>query len=330
MKASIQFRPRTHRAREFLLATQRSYPQEFGLVESLRQKAPGSLPPWCFLPLGLWQEVTERTVGRQAERTEVAVMLAALGAWRMTQGIYRIDPTVYPDLIDTPVTAEIPTDALLQMPEWCVYIETPDIDPTLHGAWAFLDADRPSAGPDLWYLLDTDPFPMPAPVSLGGDSIRAGIDKIIAQAPHLAGAAEATPIAGMLERITSVLLYICSQSDITGKHGRPANPKPVRTRRGGWRIFPADGLRMWDVGVRMGAALRRAYAAEATGCGGEHAGVRPHIRRAHWHTILSGARKRADGTEIPATDRRRDLRWMPPIPINLESVDDLPAVIRRA
>jgi DNA-binding transcriptional regulator YiaG len=69
-------------------------------------------------------------------------------------------------------------------------------------------------------------------------------------------------------------------------------------RRAGWRLFPADGIRTWDVGVRLGAALRKAYAADQTGQPqGDRAGVRGHVRRAHWHTYLSGAavRGRAAG-----------------------------------
>ena len=93
-------------------------------------------------------------------------------------------------------------------------------------------------------------------------------------------------------------------------------------------MFPADGPRTWDVGVRLGAALRRAYHDREVG-GDAHAGPRGHIRRAHWHMILSGARLTADGAPIAPEKRRRDLRWLPPIAVNLESVDDLPATVRR-
>ena len=57
-------------------------------------------------------------------------------------------------------------------------------------------------------------------------------------------------------------------------------------------------------------------------------GPRPHIRRAHWHTILSGPRLR-EGQPVPASERQADLRWMPPIAVNLEDAADLPATIRK-
>lgn len=37
------------------------------------------------------------------------------------------------------------------------------------------------------------------------------------------------------------------------------------------------------------------------------AGPRPHIRRAHWHTILSGPRRR-DGVPVSPAERQADLR----------------------
>ena len=57
--------------------------------------------------------------------------------------------------------------------------------------------------------------------------------------------------------------------------------------------------------------------------------LRPHIRRAHWHGFRTGAMKRADGTDIPTHQRQLNLRWLPPIPVNVQDVSELPAVIRK-
>lgn len=75
--------------------------------------------------------------------------------------------------------------------------------------------------------------------------------------------------------------------------------------------------------------LRDAYQAAEVGTGGAHAGPRGHVRRAHWHGFRSGPRKRDDGSVIPTAQRRFDLRWLPPIPVNLPDVGELPATIRR-
>lgn len=139
----------------------------------------------------------------------------------------------------------------------------------------------------------------------------------------------ATALRPIVEPVVSLLLYLCTQAGEIAGRGSPGNPLPVRTRRGGWKLFPADTPRTWDVGVRLGAALRAAYAAEQTGQGQPHSGPRPHIRRGHWHTYLSGPRLRADGAPLPSAERRANLRWQPPIAVAVSRPDDLPAVVRR-
>lgn len=67
----------------------------------------------------------------------------------------------------------------------------------------------------------------------------------------------------------------------------------------------------------MGAALRRAYHASETGQ--THGGtVRPHIRRAHWHSFWVGS----------GDDKKINVKWLPPIAVNLDD-DALPAVVRK-
>lgn len=67
---------------------------------------------------------------------------------------------------------------------------------------------------------------------------------------------------------------------------------------------------MVDVGIRIGAALRNsrslASKSPSTGLGASKA---PHIRRGHWHRFWTGPR---DG------ERKVILRWLPPIPVNLD------------
>lgn len=78
----------------------------------------------------------------------------------------------------------------------------------------------------------------------------------------------------------------------------------------------------------MGAAIRSAQAATETQKS-EDSGrtVRPHVRRAHWRTVVSGKRKDEHGNEISADNRKRELRWLPPSFVNIND-DELPAVIR--
>ncbi|ECS9559590.1 protein finQ, partial [Salmonella enterica subsp. enterica serovar Infantis] len=87
--------------------------------------------------------------------------------------------------------------------------------------------------------------------------------------------------------------------------------------------LPAQNIREWDVGIRMGQAIRQYRQAEPTGKERTTIGSkRPHIRRGHWHTYWTGSKK----PEL-AHERKPRLIWLPPVPVNLEDVNKLPVVI---
>lgn len=272
------------------------------------------------------------------ELSPAACTTQCLATWRMTQGIYRIDPTLYKALVSTPIAGEIPADVLLYLPEWCVYIETPGMTAptwdgtpiTVCGVWYWLDAG-PSRDMILCLGIDlgTRPPLRVQHVPLVGtldqalettlrewdDALRRGN----ATRPPPPGYREAA--RAWLPPALSLILYLCCRNaDIAG---RPGNPAPVKTRRGP-RLFAADHPQVWEVGARLGAALRGAMARGSDDGGiGSGATVRPHIRGAHWHTYLLGPRK-----DVPAERRRRELRWLPPIPVRVENQDALPVTIR--
>lgn len=344
------------RPREHLQAASRLYPQAWQDIERMRTDLRGTAvpdwPEWCYIPIAGAQAAVANDAGidvsmlgvRYPERIPDAARLAGLAAWRMTQGIYRFDPAVYDAVRDTPLSGDIPHEVLYHMPEWAVYIETPDAhagDQRMHGALAHLEHDVHTQRPELRLLLDLGEGDhaalLPVPIHLGPWTLSEGIARAIdiMSAASMSRGGMALPRTVMdglrtaVESALSLLLYVCSQRGaVSGVHGQPGNPQPRQTRRHGLKLFPAESPRTWDVGVRMGVALRAAYHAEQTGAPGSHSGPRPHVRRAHWHTILSGPRKRADGSEITPDERIRDLRWMPPIPVNVDDVGDLPAVVR--
>ncbi|MBI4484985.1 MAG: hypothetical protein HY655_03145 [Acidobacteria bacterium] len=139
---------------------------------------------------------------------------------------------------------------------------------------------------------------------------------IITRAP----APDVVETAYRLSPLISLLLYLCADdAEIGDGIVRPTQPKATKTKQG-WRLFPADAPTVWNVGVRIGAAIRRARKGEA-GEGqavGERARPRAHIRRAHWATYWTGSRSRE---QTPV------LRWLPPIPVNVDDIDALPATV---
>lgn len=342
---SPQFDKRPCRPRDRLAAIARRYPDAWRAVDEFRaDRGTGGLPDWpgwCFLPLAASYAVVSGGGSNRVplDRAGDVGTLGALAAWRVTQGIYRFDPAVYAAIVETPVDGDVPHEILYRLPEWCVYVETPDMQvagDVVHGFFAHLEHDIATGRPELRLLIDADSMLLPIPVHLGPWSLEESLRRMVSTASAHAvelgmGEAPADLLPAIQARVgpmVSLLLYLCSQNAEIGDGKRmPANPEPKRTKRG-WRLFPADRPTAWDVGVRLGAALRAAYRQAETGGDVGHAGPRPHIRRAHWHGFRSGPMKRADGSDIPAHERKYDLRWLPPIAVNLDGVEGLPATVR--
>jgi hypothetical protein len=327
-----------------LEAVSRLYPKAWKQADMFRAaRGEGEIPnwpDWCFLPMGGWYEISSGDVSQEATNLQSALdtgRLAALGTWRVTQGIYRFDPSIYAAVIATPLDGNIPSEVLFRLPEWCVYIETPGMQfmgETLFGFFAHLEWFSESQQHELCLVLDLDgnesqliPLSLPLLEPSGRTLMQA-----IAQTEYVEGcqsalssstssAGENLQTAAALQPIISLLLYLCSvNSEIGDGSRKPGFPIPRKTKQG-MRMFPADKPTTWDVGVRMGSALRRAYHQQETTPSVPQNSPRPHIRRAHWHGFWQGS------INTPAK-RKLALKWLPPIPVNLADPDQLVPVIR--
>ena len=138
----------------------RLYPDAWKQVDEFRarRKELGDWPDWCFLPLaGTYAIVSKGKTLQSPNQAHHIGILGALAAWRVTQGIYRFDPTTFDALWKTPVTGDIPTEVLFHLPEWCVYIPTPDQTwqgATLNGFFAHLECDMNDRRTELRLVLD--------------------------------------------------------------------------------------------------------------------------------------------------------------------------------
>lgn len=334
------------RARDYLDYYSRVYPEAWKQVDSMRADRGRALPwwpEWCFMPLS----GTYAIVSHKAEKEGIISdmngpvptkliddvgVLGALAAWRVTQGVYRFDQDVYDSVINTPTTGDIPHDVFFELPEWCIYIETPGMmfdNLPLYGYFAHLEYDAGNGRKELRLVLDVDvndkPYLVPRPLHLGEWSLEESINKAMEESQRNAGVKIPADVLSEyianesehLRSLISLLLYICSANgEIGSGDKRPTKPRSVKTKKGS-RLFPPDKPRTWDVGVRTGAAIRHAQSAsrETTGSG---ASTRTHIRRAHWHGYWSGPRN--------AENRKYELKWLPPMIINPS--EELPITIR--
>jgi hypothetical protein len=318
------------------------YPHAWDQIALFRanRKALGDWPRWCYCPLAGAMAVVTR--GRDHDKYPVSLdevsdlaVVGALSAWRATQGIYRIDADLLDALCDTPIEGDLPADLLTHLPEWCVYVETPgrtvEDGTAMAGFFAGLES-APDSGDarhaELRILRDVlapdgRQLLLPLILHLGHGTLSACLSAALDESERQArrrGAwdyetrraidAARTQAQTLLGPLVSLLLYLCSEAaevrDAAGSLRLPRYQRPVETKRGP-KWVPPDGPTTWEVGWRMGAALREARAAVGSaGHGGEHAAPRAHLRRAHWHTYITGPR--AD-----AHRQRRDLRWLHPI-----------------
>ncbi len=294
------------------------YPSAWKQVETMlsgKGKDLPDWPAWCFLPMAGWYAIVSEGI----KITDIDVIgdvgrLSAIGTWRYTQGIYRFDPDTYKALIATVLLGDIPANVLMRLPEWSLYIETPDMQwlgTPLHGFWAHLEWDVNKDRKELRLLLDTGAALIPIPLHIGDWPLTEAVSKMAHEAAiqaksmkngFLRNADSGQQIADMIQPLIALILYICSDEpeiDDERKPGTAPKHPAAKKVKGVWRWFPPDKPRIWTIGKQIGAKLREVHRA----AGGSHT-VKPHIRRAHWHGFWKGSKK---------GERSFFYHWLPPI-----------------
>lgn len=275
-----------------------------------------SWPPHCFAPSGLGSLVLD------SDRSPIpnpGPIVDALAAWRPTQGIYRLHPALLDALWTTSLSGELPAELLRRLPEWCVYVETPgrnvgDGKP-IHGFYAHL-VHRPDLDADelrlvldfdapIEFMLDVEPVPL---IGTLEESLRHAATEQLDFAPDWFVdrlVETATPLGALV----NVLLYLCSEApelkDASRRRDRPRRPRLAAPRRKGklGKLPAAAVPTIWEAGFDLGAQLEQAVE-QAHETDSEGRTVRPHVRRAHWHSYWRGPR---DG------ERERVVRWISPL-----------------
>lgn len=258
----------------------------------------------------------------------------ALTAWRTGgKNVLQYHKEVLMTLWDTPLEGAIPTDVLLHFPFWCAYIPFPypEVSVDLWGMFVHLQWNHHAEKPELWLNVhftpndsDIDPLGSLTPLILDIDravSVEEAVDasyrKAAANLPPKSKLREGerdiretiNSIQVVFKRTLSVVLYVCAENARMTPMGEPTSRPHVEK---GKKIFAPNKPNEWQVAYRIGAAISAAKQAvkkaESTPTGRE---MRPHLRRAHWHTFRRGVGR-----------LETVLHWLPPIPVNMpEDVD---------
>ncbi len=344
------FEVESSRLKEYLAWMGRLYPGIWKMADELRsqrRRHDPAWPEWCFLPFSnLCNILAEGDYLARDQRSNIS-QLGGLMAWRVTQGVYQIDPTVFDELWNMPLEGGTPYKVLYHLPEWCVYVSTPPrpwLDRVLHGFFAHLDVDATVGHPQIRFLLDVgESRPCAAiPVDLNESTLAEAVEstrgryltelasrtediQVCAEEISNFAALDLHEYAQSVTPLMNLVLYLCSVNaeirDRSGLRERPQRPPMTRTRKG-LRMFPPEEPTTWEAGWRLGAALRRAVDGAHKGHGdGSHASPRPHIRRAHWHSYWTGPKT--------AGERSIGIRWMPPVGVKTGEVHGIVPVLRR-
>lgn len=257
------------------------------LAQQRRNEIEHYWPENVFLPCEEWYSLILDSPDRVNEMTELTVK----GPHRFTRSIYRFDETLLDALLSTHIKGNIPSELLTRLPEWTVYIDIDD------GVYASLDYIRNPGESYSEHELRLWTKDVPIFLPLGPWTIEEGLSMFL---DKVEGAAERFPemvtkTKRMLKRYLPLVMYICSDGVEYSGDQRPSYPTPVKTRRDGFKLFPATKDRIWKLGEKSGRAIREH---SPRGSNGTRKGPAPHIRRAHWHTLRNG-----------------EVKFFPPIPV---------------
>lgn len=269
-------------------------------------------------------------------------VVTALYTWRREKLIYKFDDDLASELMDTADDIVVPVEILEHLPAKCVYIDLPkSIKQTyLDGFFAFIEHDVNTHMKELRINpIDANGEPSDHhslhlyPGATIGDGIKVSFDFAYEQAqkvkelhPDISDDVslerfieeqkEATPF---IEFCVQLLLYICADNAEIEE-----NPKQKSIYRPTSKIRDQfKEVRQWDVGVKIGASLRKARAHSTPAQESDMPPLnrkfknRPHIRRAHWHHFWTGSKN----------SQNLILRWVSSIVVNAEDGDTIPTII---
>jgi hypothetical protein len=327
------------RPTQYLNMTTKEYPGAWKSLQEMRNdKGEGlpSWPDWCFTPMAAHSAIalSGKAHPSLTSLRDISI-LAALDAWRYTQGIYKFTKELDESISKTKINKNIPVDVLFRLPQWCVYVETPSIEGQF-GFFAHLEHDIKTGRAELRLLLDQEDDLCPLILHLGDWSVEESIDRMISESnkqteflneclsdqgehvsPEMISAFKAVNDSKLVKSsmydkahgCISLLLYLCSdEPDIERiENSLPHIPSPKKTKKG-FRFFPPKKPKVWNIGKELTKQLNVRSECK----NGTHKRPIPHIRKAHWHGFWSGEK----GSNL----RKFNYKWLPPLLINANSL----------
>lgn len=350
------------RPTEHMSRVAKEFPGVWRLLDNQRERRGKDLPrwlDWSYLPLpavwGLFPEFRQPESDEKKYKAWLrADQLCAVYSWRATQGVYRFDPTLFMELWWTPTEGNLPTDLFYLLPEWCLYVEVPEIyhlvvdgpldkKALLRGFFVYLNYDPKFPEGELRFVTDYDKLGLiQCRLPLKYATVEEALAEKNFKPAEEAGAGVNSLAAGgqrylgsydywnaLLSKLLTLVIYICAvNADIRNSDGTdrlPCKPRPKRTKRG-YRLFPASNPSVWEVGYHIGPALKAARARtdsqrpDTPGSGTRNK-PRAHLRRGHFRNQPYG----------PRNNPHYRVKWIYPTLVGLsqDELDNLIPTVRK-
>lgn len=298
-------------------------------------------PEWCYAPIAAAMASVmgpdEATLDRKREAVRDAQAVAALAPWRQSKEVYVLDPDMQ-GLLFEQEDLDLSVETLLRLPYPGFYIEfaadNSYISKTFHGVFIHLEYDVDNGDRELRLLyLPRAGIPFGIPVHLDAGTIADSVRETYRQAhkaveedPELRRAlltdeACMDQQADIYRQTVQVVLYLCAQNAEISQNSEQA----FYTKRTPTIKDRYAEIRKWDVGMRIGKAIR-AYRGESVAKskpeGGHHASPRPHMRRGHWHSFWSGPKADPD-------QRKLELMWVAPTIVGANQEVEPPVTLHK-
>ncbi|MDR1535566.1 MAG: hypothetical protein LBU64_10815 [Planctomycetota bacterium] len=299
------------------------------VLARLEQKNPRvRWPSWCFLPFSHWEGIL-----KYAEKEKMLSQLSfrdtlqysGLGTWRYFQGYYDFDEDVYNELISAPIDENIPASILMNLPETCIYVNTPwgiqFLSLPIYGFWVYAHHNvelRNLYESELLFTLDDQKksfavalFPLGnwsikesknLYISLNAQCTSEAVGKARTEYPGdlLKSAYESSLLFVM--SVLPLLAYLCADNRelLNDEYGlsRPPPPDHLLPAPGKLNISPPDP-KIWNVGLQAGKTMREAQNAVKNA----KPANKPGMDKSRWKYYPRGT---------PGTDREFGLEWLPP------------------
>ncbi len=288
----------SERLQRYLTQYHHKYPKVWKLLDKFRAQRDLSEEDnwknWCFCPLEVIYSIISHIAVNSINVSLDVGILGGLAGWRATQGIYRFDKTVFEAVWQTKLSGNLPIEILYHLPEWCLYVETPNKtveNIKLNGFFVYLNRNQSNHRDELRFIFDTEDQLFCIPIYLSKSTILESLETVLLDAAFQGEKIGIDPfrhrdtlyeVQSLIEPLISLTLYLCSQiSEINEFENR----LPINYNLKHKRIFPPKKPQVWNVSYRLGSALRQTLNEQTTEktSGSERNRPRPHIRRAHWH-----------------------------------------------